>query len=130
MTVSDQIIQVLNDLCEKFGLAIDWTGENVIPYVMTLGERLVNYGVWTSAAWIVICVIASISCIAVFRGKSLRALCDDDEFIGGISYIVVCGIGIFGVVGIIVNTFEIIKCLTFPELYIFEYIQNLINSAS
>ena len=30
MTVSEQIIQVLDALCEKFGLVIDWTSENAI----------------------------------------------------------------------------------------------------
>jgi hypothetical protein len=27
--VSNQIIEVLNDICNKFGLAIDWTSKNV-----------------------------------------------------------------------------------------------------
>lgn len=35
MTVSDQIINVLDALCEKFGLVIDWTSENVVPYLTT-----------------------------------------------------------------------------------------------
>lgn len=36
MTVSEQIISVLDALCEKFGIAINWTEENVIPYVEIL----------------------------------------------------------------------------------------------
>lgn len=52
MTVSDQIIQVLDNLCEKFGLAIDWTSENVIPYLTTLCTKLVSYEIWTSVAWL------------------------------------------------------------------------------
>ena len=31
MTVSEQIIQVIDALCEKFGIAIDWTTQNIIP---------------------------------------------------------------------------------------------------
>lgn len=130
MTVSDQIIEVLNALCEKFGIALDWGNENIIPYVTTLGEKLVNYGIWSSAAWIVICAIATIICIATLKGKTMEALYDDDDFIGDILYIVVCCVGLFAIAGVIGNTFEIIKCLTFPELYIFEYIQGLINSGS
>ena len=30
--VSNQIIEVLNEICNKFGLAIDWTSKNVQPY--------------------------------------------------------------------------------------------------
>ena len=35
---SEQIIEVLNALCEKFGIAIDWTAENVMPYLTDLAE--------------------------------------------------------------------------------------------
>ena len=42
MTVSEQIIQVVDMLCEKFGMAIDWTGENVIPYIEVLCKKLVK----------------------------------------------------------------------------------------
>ena len=31
--VSDQIIKVLDNLCDKFGLAIDWSSKNVQPYL-------------------------------------------------------------------------------------------------
>lgn len=33
MQVSDQIIQVLDAICDKFGLAVDWTSTNVLPYL-------------------------------------------------------------------------------------------------
>ena len=31
--MGDEIIKVINDLCGKFGIAIDWTSSNVIPYL-------------------------------------------------------------------------------------------------
>ncbi len=34
--VSNQIIEVLNEICNKFGLAIDWTSKNVQPYLQEL----------------------------------------------------------------------------------------------
>ena len=39
MQVSDQIIQVLDALCEKFGIVINWSGENVIPYLQELIKK-------------------------------------------------------------------------------------------
>lgn len=51
-TVSNQTIEVLNALCEKFGIAIDWTGQNVIPYVKEFMKKAVNYELWTSVGWI------------------------------------------------------------------------------
>lgn len=34
--MGEEIIKVLDALAEKFGLAIDWTSNNVIPYLETL----------------------------------------------------------------------------------------------
>lgn len=39
ITLSDQIISVLDALCEKFGIAIDWTSQNVIPYIQLLAKK-------------------------------------------------------------------------------------------
>ena len=39
MNFSQEIINVLDYLCNKFGIAIDWTSENVIPYIEELCER-------------------------------------------------------------------------------------------
>ena len=39
--VSNQIIEVLNEICNKFGLAIDWTSKNVQPYLQELIAKCV-----------------------------------------------------------------------------------------
>ena len=31
MEISQQVIKVLDAVCDKFGIAIDWTSNNVIP---------------------------------------------------------------------------------------------------
>ena len=54
MSFSSQFIEVLDALCAKFGIVIDWTSQNVMPYLTDLATRLVSYEIWTSAAWIVI----------------------------------------------------------------------------
>lgn len=56
-TVSDQIIQVLDALCDKFGLAIDWGAQNVLPYAQELMGKMVSYKLWTSVMWIVVFAI-------------------------------------------------------------------------
>ena len=57
VTVSDQIIQVLDALCNKFGLAIDWGAQNVLPYAQELMGKMVSYELWTSVMWIVVFAI-------------------------------------------------------------------------
>lgn len=139
MTVSEQIIQVINTLCEKFGMAIDWTSENVIPYVMTLCGKLITYEIWTSVAWIVLMLVLCL--IAVIATKKLhptfKAGVERDKKnpydvggweIGSIFAIVgLIALGLVSTIVIVCQVADIIKCLTFPELYVFEYIQGLIG---
>lgn len=63
MNVSEQIIQVIDALCNKFGIAMDWTGENVIPYFETLCEKLIKYEIATSLASITFMFLFVIGCI-------------------------------------------------------------------
>ena len=52
MNVSDQIIEVLNYLGRQLGITIDWTADNVLPYVNTLCEKFIAWEISTSWMWI------------------------------------------------------------------------------
>lgn len=49
--MADEIIKVLDDLAQRMGVVIDWSAENVLPYVTELGEKLVRYELLTSVFW-------------------------------------------------------------------------------
>lgn len=134
MTVSEQIIQVIDALCEKFGIAVDWTSQNVIPYVETLCGKLITYEIGTSIAWMAIMVVLRIGSIVatkklypIFKEK-IEEDYDYDWGVGAgfaIGGLVSLNLATIIVVG--VQIMDIIKCLTFPEMYIFEYISILIQ---
>lgn len=141
MSTSEQIIQVIDALCEKFGIAIDWTSENVIPYIETLGKKLVTYEICTSIAWIVFMIVLAIATviatkrfIPVFKKgleRDRQSFCDTDWIVGtviSIAGLVIIGIAIIGTVG--QQIMDIIKCTVFPEMYIFEYIKELTNTVA
>lgn len=138
MTVSEQIIQVVDALCEKLGIAIDWTSENVMPYIETLCGKLINYEIGTSIAWIVILAVLSVGCMVatkkfypVFKNGLEQEKNSYDigwSFASGIS---IAGLAIIYLTTIIVigtQVMDIIKCMTFPEMYVFEYISALVNA--
>lgn len=127
MAVSDQIIQVLDALCEKFGLVVDWTNENVVPYLSTLATKLVSYEIWTSVAWIVICAILITIGIIIWSRESFRKELYEVEVGAFILAFACVTCWAISLVAVIVQTTDIIKCVTFPEMYIFEYVQGLIN---
>lgn len=55
--MSEEIIKVLDVLAEKFGLAVDWTSANVIPYLEQLCGKYVNYEIATSVVWLLLGII-------------------------------------------------------------------------
>lgn len=48
ITFSEELIKVLDYLFSKFGVAVDWTSNNVFPYLQTLAEKLVRFEINTS----------------------------------------------------------------------------------
>ena len=56
--MSEEIIKVLDDLAKRAGIAIDWTSENVIPYLIELGSKLVKYELWMSILLLVLGALA------------------------------------------------------------------------
>ena len=139
MTVSEQIIQVIDALCAKFGLAIDWTSENVIPYLTVLCGKLIAYEIWTSVfliAFMTVLTIASIIATKKLAPIFKNGIEDQDCLEYG--WTIASGFAIAGLVALYIATIavigtqitDIIKCTTFPEMYIFEYVQRIINAGS
>lgn len=70
MNVSDQIIAVLDEVCRKFGVAIDWSSTNILPYLQELGERMVSYTIVTNLVSIfATLLIGGITLFFLYRGK-------------------------------------------------------------
>ena len=42
MEISEQVIKVLDAVCDKFGIAIDWSSNNVIPYIEQLRNKIIT----------------------------------------------------------------------------------------
>lgn len=134
-TMSSQIIEILDNLAQKFGIAIDWTGQNVIPYVQELTKKIVNYELWTSVAWISLFVIGMILCFFIAwimtKTKDFDWSNVEYEVIPTIACVLnICGIclSIFLVIVVTFQIFDIITCLTFPEKIILDYISLIINT--
>lgn len=139
MTASEQIIQVIDALCKKFGIVINWTSGNVLPYLESLCQKLIAYEICSSIALIVIMVLIGLGCIIatkkfypIFKnGWRRNAESYDDcgwqvASVLAILGLITLSIVILGVLS--TQIINIIKCSIFPEMYIFEYISSLINS--
>jgi len=132
MRVSQQIIEVLEFLGEKFGIAIDWSSDTVLPVLQTLCGKYIRWEIATSIAWVVVGIILLIIGFIALP-KAIAALeryrIDyDEDWRLYVSIIITVACLLFGFIAVSTQVFDIIKCYAFPELRVFEYIQDLIQS--
>ena len=116
--MSDAIIKVLNELCDKFGIAIDWTSDNVVPYLQDLMVRYSKYVCYTSIMWLVIGLIIMVI-FAVLLYKYLKPEHRD----GLIIFLLGCGMFI-GAGDTVNQIMDIIEITTIPEKAIIEDIRS------
>ena len=115
ISFSDELIKTFDYLLSQFGIAVDWTSENVLPYLQTLAEKLVRFEINTSIMWLVVGVVVLTVGVWIFV-KDIKDW-DSGVFILGAILIIVAGIVCC------CQVYDIIKCVSFPELYVFEYIK-------
>lgn len=134
MNVSEQIINVLDNLCQKFGIAIDWSAANVLPYLKELCGKFINYEIFTSIFWMilisVICIIFWIVFASTFK-KAKEVEWDDGYFISFVNIfagVLAIGFSIVSIIVIGVQIFDIIEATYLPEKTIYEFINLQISS--
>ena len=139
MTVSEQIIQVLDVLGEKIGIAVDWTSQNVVPVAQQICKRYIRYEIVMSILWIVLelGVIAGL----VFGGIKLfkflieakqkpsyeRNWCIWADVTMAFAGVGICALGILAIVGFVMDIETLCKCLLLPELHLFEELSGLLK---
>lgn len=126
--MADQIIRVIETLCEKFGIVIDWSAESLVPVITELANRYANYVLFTNIAYIAIYIVLVLVGIKFSKWASGKAKehggfdewAYKDEFtsimftIFLIAYIVIMVayslVMIFGIIP------ETIQAITIPEI--------------
>ena len=135
MEISEQIIKVLDAVCDKFGIAIDWTSNNVIPYIQQLGNKIITYDICISIVWLVIgCVIPLTVAILIkkfLNKKKLEAKerMNDYYYTDGsldegawCCYAMIIVLIIIAIILTTSNIESIIQDIVFPEKTIIEFI--------
>ena len=128
--MSEEIIKVLDELGKRFGIVIDWSNQNIIPYLQELLKRFICYRNITACVWIILSIAMTISGVGMIRALNRWRKSDDygdydDDMLVGLGYIFSVFIVALGIGLIIGNMFEIIKNVCMPEMVIYEYITNI-----
>ena len=130
INAGDQIINVLNVACEKVGMAIDWTSDNVIPYAEDFYRRFIMYTVTKTITSMIVVVILFIICVALLKKVKKNRLNIDEK----------CGAGVFWIAYLVILFFicvisrcffemsdTLIECFTIPEKVVFDLAQSMLN---
>ena len=134
--MSEEVIKILDDLSQRFGIAIDWSSQNILPYLQDLMTRLIQYKNVQAIIWIVVSVIMFILIGIILRvvlkhiGKYYDSLnsdiYDEDRVLAkGLAWFI-AGIFIFAFILVItLNIRGLIQNICLPEATIIEYIKSL-----
>lgn len=55
--MAEQIISVIDELCKKLGIAMDWSSENITPILMDLVNKYTKYIIINDVFWLCFSVI-------------------------------------------------------------------------
>jgi hypothetical protein len=133
--MSQEIINVLDYMCDKLGIAVDWTAENVLPQVMEILSRYRLYEIVSKSVSILAMVLIVII-FAVIVKKAIKKNGNDlDEFLwwlwDSIIGWLVCIFGIAIVVTIVIcipaNLDELFKWIFIPEVQILDLLQGYVK---
>lgn len=127
MTVSSEIIEVLDYLGEKFGIAIDWTSNNVLPYLQTLVDKFIKWEISTSIVWVVIAAFVIVAMIVLINLKGIREI--NEETYGMLWIPIIVSI-IVSFIVICIQIFDIIECNVFPEKALYDFIKVMLKQNS
>lgn len=129
--MSEEIIEVLDALGEKFGIAINWTSENVMPYLQQLCNKYVTYEIATSVVWMLIGIfLLFIGKYGIEKAKYCWEKYKEDwrsdydmatVVFGTLAGCVIVG----GIIVILCQTMDIVTCITFPEKILIEEMQSI-----
>ena len=127
ITISSEITNILNDLGSRLGVVIDWSSQNVVPYVQDLVSRIAKLQICNSIIAIVCGIVCLVGLILIIR-FAIKHWEDYVEEVVGTFVIVIfiaCLIGIFTLIPIGVD--GLTQAIYLPELTAIEYIQRLMK---
>ncbi|MCQ4637686.1 hypothetical protein NE619_13210 [Anaerovorax odorimutans] len=140
LTISENIIAVLDDVSKKLGIAVDWTSENIMPYLKDVSDRIVRLELTTSAIWLILATVLMLGMALIgihiykaYKTENAESIftekigCRDTVAInfGAIITLIAAGITTlicFSIMMVQIN--DIVCCYVLPERVVVDYISS------
>jgi hypothetical protein len=133
--MNKEILEALNQLTDKFGIAVDWSNQNALPYLRELMGRLVRYEIITSVVWLIVGALFVLS--AIWWLKFIKYARKKYEDIGhfndwdvaaNVAMFVMIIMVLLGIIIVLCQIDDIIQCVVLPEGIILKYIKGVTAS--
>ena len=126
---NNQLVELLKELANQMGIAVDWTSNNIRPYIIDIMGRLARYEIFTSAIWILFFVIVILIASKLIR-MSYKRFKDEEDYIWDEELFIPIAIGLsivilFSSFCIIVQCYDIGEAIYTPELLLIEQLKSL-----
>ena len=133
--MTNEIIKLLDELAKRFGIAIDWTSENVMPYLEDLCSRFITYNIVVNVFWIIMAFV--VICFDVWFVKKSYQMYKEDRnniffetfsFGRDVTYLwiaTVITVIVFSLISVIlglVALLEIPKLIFIPEVFMIDWL--------
>lgn len=126
---NNELVELLKELASQMGIAVDWTSENIRPYIMDIMNKLAKYEIFTSAIWILFLVIVIFIASKLLRMSHKKFKDEEDyewdEAVFGGTAIVLSIVILIASVGIVFECHDIGKALYMPEVLLIEQLRSL-----
>ena len=126
---NNELVELLKELANQMGVAVDWTSENIRPYIIDIMGRLAKYEIFTSVIWIllfaiIIFIVARLWKIAYKKYKDEDDYEFDEESLFWISILFALVI-IGATLGIACQLSDIGEAIYMPEVLLIEKLRSL-----
>lgn len=134
METANKVIEVLDYICAKLGIVIDWTADTISQYLPIILQKFVAYEASSYIFWIcfgILWLIGGAICSRQYSKYVKRA--NEDGY--GIDFDdietlwVVAAVACFGI-GLTItccNIYDLVHLLVFPEFAFYQYVTKLIK---
>lgn len=131
--MNNEFVKALDAVCDKFGIAVDWSSKNVVPYVQELSTRVVHFKIASAIFFAVVGILMVASTILWVKWiKYCNRRCNEEKWsdwdfatflsIGAYIICVVIGmcVALYGV-------YDIVTYSVFPEKALIDFISTYMN---
>lgn len=140
--MGNEVIKVLNHLGDQFGVVIDWSSANVMPYLNDLMTRMIKYGMYINIYHIIYAIFITALFIIVtivlykIAYKIILRSEENEEYVNSakilstafaISLVATVIVALIEIGNIKDRIADIIELNTVPEKYVIEVIQDKID---